>query len=70
ATAYVSAIRVEGNERIDSQTIVSYLPFQAGATVDAELIDTAVKTLYRTDLFSDVQIQMQGSEMVVTVVES
>lgn len=69
-TAYVSAISVQGNERIDSQTIVSYLPFQTGSTVDAEMIDLAVKTLYRTDLFSDVQIAMNGGEMVVTVVEA
>lgn len=69
-TAYVSTITIQGNERIDSQTIVSYLPFQTGSTVDAEMIDLAVKTLYRTDLFSDVQIAMNGSEMVVTVVEA
>ena len=69
-TAYVDRITISGNERIDSQTITSYLPFQTGATVDAELIDNAVKALYRTDLFSDVQIAMNGNEMVVTVVES
>ena len=56
----MSAITVQGNERIDSQTIVSYLPFQTGSTVDAEMIDLAVKTLYRTDLFSDVQIAMKN----------
>ncbi|CAL4867718.1 Outer membrane protein assembly factor BamA [Asticcacaulis sp. MM231] len=69
-TAYVGKITVSGNERIDSQTIISYLPFQPGVTVDAQLIDLGVKTLYRTDLFSDVQIAMNGNEMVVTVVES
>jgi outer membrane protein insertion porin family len=69
-TAYVDHIVISGNERIDSQTIISYLPFQPGVTVDAQLIDAAVKTLYRTDLFSDVQIAMNGNEMVVTVVES
>ena len=69
-TALVDHITVQGNERIDSQTIVSYLPFQVGATVDAEMLDLAVKTLYRTDLFSDVQIVMNGNDMVVTVVES
>lgn len=69
-TAYVGKIVVSGNERIDSQTIISYLPFQPGVTVDAQLIDLGVKTLYRTDLFSDVQIAMNGNEMVVTVVES
>ncbi|MFT4077218.1 MAG: outer membrane protein assembly factor BamA [Asticcacaulis sp.] len=69
-TAYVDHIVISGNERIDSQTIISYLPFQPGVTVDSQLIDLAVKTLYRTDLFSDVQIAMNGNEMVVTVVES
>ena len=69
-TAVVSRITISGNERIDNQTIVSYLPFQVGATVDDQMIDLAVKTLYRTDLFSDVQIVMNGNEMVITVVES
>ena len=69
-TAVVGKITVTGNERIDSQTIASYLPFQTGATVDDQMIDLAVKTLYRTDLFSDVQITMNGSEMVIAVVES
>ncbi|MGA9658412.1 MAG: outer membrane protein assembly factor BamA, partial [Asticcacaulis sp.] len=69
-TARVDRIVVSGNERIDSQTIISYLPFQPGATVDAQLIDLGVKTLYRTDLFSDVQIAMNGPEMVVTVIEN
>ncbi|HWU50771.1 MAG TPA: outer membrane protein assembly factor BamA [Asticcacaulis sp.] len=69
-TARVDRIVVNGNERIDSQTIVSYLPFQTGATVDSELIDLAVKTLYNTDLFSDVQIVMNGNTMNITVVES
>jgi outer membrane protein insertion porin family len=69
-TARVDRIVINGNERIDSQTIISYLPFQVGATVDSELIDLAVKTLYNTDLFSDVQIVMNGSTMDITVVES
>jgi len=69
-TARIERIVVDGNERIDSQTIISYLPFQTGATVDSELIDLAVKTLYNTDLFSDVQIVMNGGTMNITVVES
>ena len=66
----ISHITVSGNERIDSQTIISYLPFHAGATIDSEMIDLAVKTLYNTDLFSDVQVQLNGTELVITVVES
>ncbi len=66
----IETITVSGNERIDSATVVSYLPFQVGSTVDSEMIDLGVKTLYRTDLFSDVQISMVGGNMTVTVVES
>jgi outer membrane protein insertion porin family len=69
-TGVVNHITVSGNERIDSQTIISYLPFHVGATVDSEMIDLAVKTLYNTDLFSDVQVQLNGTELVITVVES
>ena len=66
----INHITVEGNERIDSQTIISYLPVHPGQTVDSEMIDLAVKTLYNTDLFSDVQIALNGSDLVVNVVES
>lgn len=69
-TGVVNHITVNGNERIDSETIISYLPFHVGATVDSEMIDLAVKTLYNTDLFSDVQVQLNGTELVVSVVES
>ena len=66
----VNRITVSGNERIDSQTVISYLPFHTGATIDSEMIDLAVKTLYNTDLFSDVQVTLNGTELVITVVES
>jgi len=66
----VAHVTVSGNERIDSETVISYLPFHIGATVDSEMIDLAVKTLYATDLFSDVQVQLNGTELVITVVES
>lgn len=69
-TGVINHITIQGNERIDSQTIISYLPVHPGQTVDSEMIDLAVKTLYNTDLFSDVQIALNGSDLVVNVVES
>lgn len=68
--AVIGRIKVEGNERIDAATIISYLPVQVGQTVNDLLIDQSVKTLYRTELFSDVQIVMNGNEMVISVVEA
>ena len=66
----IGRIVLQGNERIDPETILSYLPLQAGETVDAAKVDAALKALFRTDLFSDVKIDMQGTDLVVRVVEN
>ncbi|HEY3813922.1 MAG TPA: outer membrane protein assembly factor BamA [Caulobacteraceae bacterium] len=66
----VSRIIVQGNERIDTQTITSYLPIAVGDTVDGARIDLAIKTLFRTELFSDVQVTLAGSDLTVKVVEN
>ena len=66
----VGRIVIQGNERIDPETITSYLPIAVGDTVDSAKIDTALKTLFRTDLFSDVKIELQGTDLVVKVIEN
>ncbi len=64
-------IMVSGNQRIDQTTILSYLPIQPGDTVDPVVLDVAVRTLYRTDLFADVQIGLQpNGDLLVQVVEN
>jgi outer membrane protein insertion porin family len=66
----VQRIIVQGNERIEPSTILSYLPIQVGDTVDAAKIDLAVKTLFRTELFADIALEMQGSDLIVKVSEN
>lgn len=66
----VQSIAVEGNERIEQGTVLSYLPIQPGDTVDPARIDLALKALFRTDLFADVKIELVGSQLVITVVEN
>ena len=66
----VGRIVVQGNERIEQDTILSYLPIQIGDTWDAAKLDLAEKTLARTGLFSDEQITAQGDTLVVRVVEN
>lgn len=66
----VGRIVIQGNERIDPETITSYLPIAVGDTVDPAKIDVALKALFRTDLFSDVKIDLEGTDLVVKVVEN
>jgi outer membrane protein insertion porin family len=66
----VQRVNVEGNERIERDTILSYLSIQPGDTVSSEQIDLAIKTLFKTDLFADVSIQLQNGDLTVRVVEN
>jgi outer membrane protein insertion porin family len=66
----VQRILVKGNERIEPATVISYLPIQPGDTVDPAKADLALKALFRTDLFSDVKIDFQDGDLIVTVVEN
>lgn len=66
----VERIVVEGAERIETGTVLSYLPIRRGQTVGDEQLDLAVETLYRTGLFSDVDVSLRGSDLVIRVAEN
>ena len=66
----IGAIKVEGNERIETGTIVNYMSVQPGDLFDPDRIDRSLKTLYATGLFSDVQLVRDGSTLIVRVVEN
>src|SRR5271168_2839057 len=64
-----SAIVVEGNRRVEADTVRSYFKPGPNGTLDANTIDAALKALYATGLFQDVHIAQQGGKLIVTVVE-
>lgn len=69
--AVVNRIVVRGNQRIDQTTVLSYLPIQPGDTIDAGVIDVAVRTLSRTGLFADVQLGLQANgDLIVEIAEN
>ncbi|HZP77117.1 MAG TPA: outer membrane protein assembly factor BamA [Pseudolabrys sp.] len=66
----VNSIVVEGNRRVEADTVRSYFrPGPAGRIGPVE-IDEALKALYATGLFQDVHITPQGGRIVVSVVEN
>jgi outer membrane protein insertion porin family len=68
--AVVSRIVVEGNQRVETESVLSYLQLNQGSNYDAEKADESVKSLFQTGLFADVQIFQRGSTVVVRVVEN
>jgi outer membrane protein insertion porin family len=70
-TGTVNRILVRGNQRIDQTTVLSYLPIQPGDTIDPVILDVAIRTLTRTQLFADVQIGLiENGDLIVEIVEN
>src|SRR5579859_6281028 len=66
----VREIRIDGIERVEAETIRSYLVIQPGDPFDNERIDRSLKALFATGLFADVAIRREGDGLVVKVVEN
>ncbi|NNE24295.1 MAG: outer membrane protein assembly factor BamA [Rhizobiales bacterium] len=66
----VSRIIVEGNQRVEAETVQSYMQVTPGERASADAIDESIKSLFQTGLFSDVRISQRGSALVVYVEEN
>ncbi|TNE34207.1 MAG: outer membrane protein assembly factor BamA [Alphaproteobacteria bacterium] len=66
----ISKIQIEGNQRIEDDTIKSYLLVSEGSPYDRGRVDKSLKALFNTGLFADVSIRQEGTTLVVTVVEN
>ena len=69
-SAVIGEIVVDGVQRIEPDTVRSYLLVQEGDVIDPSRIDRSLKSLYATGLFDDVSIRQQGNRLIVTVVEN
>ncbi|MGN6749191.1 MAG: outer membrane protein assembly factor BamA [Xanthobacteraceae bacterium] len=70
AALTTSSIVVEGNRRVEADTVRSYFKVAPGEHLDAAKIDAALKALYGTGLFQDVRISQSGGRLIVTVLEA
>ncbi|MGE0006586.1 MAG: outer membrane protein assembly factor BamA [Parvibaculaceae bacterium] len=66
----IGRIVVEGNQRIEAETVISYMQLGPGDPFDSEKIDESLKTLFQTGLFSDVRIFRRGTILVVVIEEN
>lgn len=63
-------IRVEGAQRIDPETVRSYMNIKPGDRITLQVLDKALKSLFATGLFADVNIRRERGGIVVRVVEN
>jgi outer membrane protein insertion porin family len=66
----IQSIQIDGVERIDPETVKSYIALREGDLFDPARINESLKQLYDTGLFSDVSIGRQGKTLLVKVMEN
>jgi outer membrane protein insertion porin family len=65
----VGDIRIEGLQRITEGTVYNYLPVNIGDRLDSRRVDEALRALYATGFFRDVEIRRDGGTLVIAVLE-
>lgn len=69
-TAVFSRIDVSGNQRIDADSIRVFAGIEAGQPATPEDINLAVRNLFETGLFEDVDVMPEAGRLVITVKEN
>ncbi|MCP3445983.1 outer membrane protein assembly factor BamA [Bradyrhizobium sp. CCGUVB14] len=63
-------IVVEGNRRVEAETVRSYFKASPNGQFDQAALDDGLKALIETGLFQDVKVNRAGGHIVVSVVEN
>ncbi len=67
----IRTLRVEGSQRIEPETVLSYTKLRVGQSYTNDTLDQAIKELYASDLFADVQISgVESGDIVLRVREN
>ena len=66
----IRQISVSGNERVEPETIASYLTVRPGDPFEPSALDQSLKNLFATGLFSDVELTESRGALIVRVVEN
>ena len=66
----ITEIAVEGSQRVDPDTVISYMQLKVGDRYEREKLDESLKSLFSTGYFRDVKFSRDGSVLVVEVKEN
>ncbi len=68
--AIIREIQIEGTQRIEPETVRSYMRVNPGDRFDPARLDRSLKNLFSSGLFADVTLRQEKEILVVTVVEN
>ena len=69
ANYYIGNIEIEGLKRVEEETVLAYLGVNKGDNVSQTQLDGALKNLYATGLFSDIQMENKSGGILFVKLE-
>ncbi|WP_240796884.1 outer membrane protein assembly factor BamA [Terasakiella sp. SH-1] len=66
----IEEITIVGAQRVEPETVHTYLTFQEGDSYSSRQMNRSLKQLFATGLFADVTFKREGSNLVINVVEN
>ena len=66
----ILSIDVTGTQRVDVETVKSYSRIEIGETYNEELGNNALKNLFNTNLFSNIEIFFENNILIIKVIEN
>lgn len=70
AAEILREIRIDGAQRIEPATILTYLNIPTGQPINDDVMNQGLKNLFATGLFADVNLRQQGGVLFVDVKEN
>ena len=70
ATNVIKSVAVTGAQRLEPDTVRSYIQLRPGSNYTTETLDQAIRTLFDTELFVDVQIRDNNGALTIEVREN
>ena len=67
--AKIEEIVINGNERVNNETVIIFSKFKIGQNIDDNQLNEILKNLYETNFFKDIQLEVQNNSTLIITVE-
>ncbi len=66
----IKEIEINGNSRISNETILIFSKIDKNSPADENALNDILFYLYETNFFSDVSVKLEGSKLIINVIEN
>ena len=66
----IKKIIVNGNDRVSDETVIMFSKLRIGDNINDNNLNNALKEIYQTDYFKDVNIKVENTNIIIQVLEN